>query len=141
MKRFIFVEHTADIKFVAFGKSIEEVFENSAMAVKKVICGKKIKEKITEEISLHSKGKGIEGLMYDFLEEFLFLFDSKGFLLGKIKKIEIKEKLGKYSLKCKMAGDNAQNYEISSHVKAVTYNEMFVRKEGKKWISQVVIDV
>ena len=30
MKTFEFLEHTADIKFQAFGKSIEEAFSNSA---------------------------------------------------------------------------------------------------------------
>lgn len=44
--RFKFLEHTADVKFQAFGEDIEKLFENSALALKESICGKiKIKEK------------------------------------------------------------------------------------------------
>jgi len=35
--KFKFLEHTADIKFKASGKDIEEVFDNSALALKEVI--------------------------------------------------------------------------------------------------------
>ena len=33
MKRFKFLEHTADVKFQAFGNNLEEVFENSALRI------------------------------------------------------------------------------------------------------------
>ncbi|RLG11686.1 archease, partial [Candidatus Pacearchaeota archaeon] len=49
-EKYKFLEHTADIKFQAFGDSIEEVFKNSALALKEIIVGKiKIKEKIKKE--------------------------------------------------------------------------------------------
>ena len=41
--KYKFLKHTADIKFQAFGKNIEDVFENSALALKESICEKKIK--------------------------------------------------------------------------------------------------
>ncbi len=140
--KYKFLEHTADVKFQAFGKNAEEVFENSALALKEAICGKmKIKEKRKNKFSLHIEGRGVEGALYSFLEEFLFLLDTEEFLLSKIKKISIKEKSGAYFITCEMTGDKASNYKFTNSVKAVTYNEMFVKKEKGKWISQVVIDV
>ena len=41
--KYKFLEHTADIKFQAFGKSIEKAFVNSAKAIVKTIYSKKIK--------------------------------------------------------------------------------------------------
>ncbi len=140
--KFRFLEHTADVKFQAFGKTVEEVFENSAMALKETICGKvKVSGKIKNKISLHIEGKGIEGTLYNFLEEFLFLLDAENFLIGKIKKISVKEKSGAYFIHCEIEGDKASNYKFTNSVKAITYNEMFVKKQGSKWISQVVLDV
>ena len=136
MKKFKFLEHTADIKFQAFGKNVEEVFSNSALALKETICGKiKIKEIKEEKIS--AKGKDFESLLYNFLEEIIYLLDAKKFLIKKIKKIEIKN----FELKAIIIGDKSSNYKFTNNVKAVTYNEMFVEEKGKKWISQVVIDV
>ncbi len=36
MEKFKFLEHTADIKFQVFGKTLEEVFENTALAISKI---------------------------------------------------------------------------------------------------------
>ena len=138
MKKFIFLEHTADIKFQAFGKTLEECFENSALAFAQAMYGGKVKDKKNKKIKV--KGKDLESLLYNFLEELLFLLDSENFFLSKTK-VKIKKKEDKYELNAELKGDNAKNYKIGLDVKAVTYNEMFVRKEGKKFICQVVLDV
>lgn len=137
-EKFRFLEHTADIKFQAFGKTLKEVFENSALALKEILVGdKKVRENIKKNIS--AKGKDYESLLYNFLEEFLVLFDSERFLLSEIKNIGISQK--DLKLKAKVIGDDAENYQISEHIKAITYNEMFVKKEKGRWLSQVVVDV
>jgi len=137
MEKFKFLEHTADIKFQAFGKNPEEVFENSALALKKILVeNEKIKNKIRKSFIV--KGKDYESLLYNFLEEFLVLFDSEGFVLSEIKNINIEKNL---ELTAEVVGDKAKNYEINEHIKAITYNEMFVKKENSKWIAQVVVDV
>ena len=136
MKKFKFLEHTADIKFQAFGKNTEEVFSNSALALKETISGKiKINEIKEKKISV--EGKDFESLLYNFLEEIIYLLDAENFLISKIKKIEIKN----FKLKAIILGDDASNYKFTNNVKAVTYNEMFVKKIKEKWVSQVVIDV
>jgi len=134
--KFKFLEHTADVKFQAFGKNAEEVFENSALAFKETICGKK-KIKGVEEIKVTAKGKDYEKLLYNFLEEILYLLDAENFLISKIKKIKIKGS----KLIATISGDKASKYRFTNNVKAVTYNEMFIKKEKGRWISQVVVDV
>jgi len=133
--KFKFLEHTADIKFQAFGKNVKEVFENSALALKSVICNGKVEKR--KKIKIKAKGKDFESLLYNFLEEFLFLFDSRNFLVSEIKNLKIK----KFQIEAEVLGDDAKNYKIKQHVKAVTYNEMFVKKQRSKWVAQVVIDV
>jgi len=139
--KYKFLEHTADIKFQAFGKTIEKAFENSAYALQEVITEKiKIKPVIKKKIEVEGRDK--EALLYNFLEEFLFLLDSENFVLSKINKISIKEQDNKeYKLIAEVIGDKARNYKFTNNVKAITYNEMFVKKEGKVYICQVVVDV
>ena len=136
LKRYIFLEHTADIKFQAFGKTPEKVFINSAYALKEIICGKlRIKDKIRKTIKI--KGKNFESLFYKFLEEIIYLIDAEDFLIKKVKKIELKD----FELKAVIEGDNASNYKFTNNAKASTYNEMFFKKIGNKWVVQAVIDV
>ena len=136
MVKYKFLEHTADIKFQAFGEDLEECFKNAALALKETISGKiKPVGKIKKKISIKAKDK--EALLYSFLEEFLFLLDSQDFLLGEIKKIKIKDR----ELKMEIVGDKANNYKFTNDVKAVTYSEMFIKKKKDKYICQVVLDV
>ena len=135
--KFKFLPHTADRKFQAFGKTIEEVFKNSALALFKTIYDEKISEK--KKFKIYAKGKDLENLMYNFLEEFLVLIDSKNFLPSQIKNLKLnKEKL---KIEAEVLGDDAENYNVSEHVKAITYNEMFIKKIKGKWVSQVVLDI
>jgi len=139
--KYKFLEHTADVKFQAFGSTLEKAFSNSALALAEVMTKKtKIKSKIKKEIKV--SGKDNSRLLYNFLEEFLFLFDSEGFILSKIEKLNIKEDR-KIKLEAEVSGDNVRNYKISQDVKAITYNSMFVKKDKKtkKFIIQVVLDV
>lgn len=133
--KYKFLEHTADIKFQAFGKDVEEVFENSVLAMFNSMSKEKIGKEIKKKIKV--SGKDYESLLYNFLEELLFLFDSEGFFLGEVEKSGIKD----FKLIAEVAGDKAENYELETDVKAVTYNDMFVREEKGKWIGQVVLDV
>ena len=134
--KFKFLEHTADVKFRAFGKDIEEMFENSALALKETIAPKiKVKNKIKKRFKI--EGKDNEAFLYNFLEEFLFLLDAENFLLNKVKVRFVKSK----KLEVEVWGDKASNYKFTNDVKAVTYNEMFVKHENGKWVAQVVLDV
>lgn len=139
MKNFKFLEHTADVKFQARGKTLEELFIAAAQALKETISGK-IKVKAKKKKKIKIKGKDYENLLYNFLEEILFLLDAEFFLISKIENLKIYKKK-EYNLIADVLGDQASNYNFTNEVKAITYNEMFVRQEGKEWICQVVIDV
>jgi len=135
--KFKFLEHTADIKFKAFGKTIEEVFENSALAIANIMYKGKVKKE--KKLRINVRGKDFESLLYNFLEEFLFLFDSENFLLSDVKNIKINEK--NLTVEAEVSGDDAKNYKISAHIKAITYNEMYIKKTKKGREAQVVVDV
>ena len=136
MGKYKFLEHTSDIKFQAEGKTIEEAFENAAYALAETMTkGVKVNAKINWKID--AGGKDYESLLYNFLEEFLFLLDAEDFLLSKIENITIKGE----ELEAEVLGDKASNYKISNNVKAITYNQMFVKQEKGKWVCQVVVDV
>ena len=133
-----FLEHTADLKVSVSEKTMEKSFASSALALKEAICGKiKVKSLIKKKIKV--SGKDYESLLYNFLEEFLYLIDAKGFLLSKIDKL----KISGFELEAEVSGDKSSNYksQFSNDVKAITYNEMFVRVNKEKCDIQFVLDV
>jgi len=139
--KYKFLKHTADIKFRAYGKKLEEVFENSGLAMFEAMHFVNIKK--VQERKIKVRGKDIENLLYVFLEELLVLLDSDDFVFSgaEIKIIHKEKGDGKFYLEGEIFGDDASNYQSGSAVKAVTYNEMFVKKIDREWVCQVVLDV
>ena len=136
MEKYKFLEHTADVKFQAFGKNLEEAFTNSALATTEIMTEDKVKAKEEKTITVSASKK--ETLLYEFLEHLLFLVDTEGFILSEVKTLEIKEN---YKLTATILGDNADNYEIQTHIKAVTYSDMFIKEEENQVTIQIVHDI
>lgn len=131
-----FLEHMADVKFRANGLTFEKMLVSAADALNETIRGN-IKILKDSEKSFYVEGKDKEELLYNFLEEFLFLLDAKEFLVAEIKSILIKGN----KLECIVIGDDAKNYNFTNDVKAITYNSMFVREKSGQFECQVVLDV
>ena len=138
MKKFVFLEHTADAKFQAFGKTIEECFANAGLAVNAVEAeiGKvKPREKLEIKVSADSQ----EALLHRFLEEVLFQMETREMLFSKIK-VKINE--GKNSLAAELFGEkiDGKRHELKTLAKAVTWNGFYLKKEKGVWTAQVVCD-
>jgi SHS2 domain-containing protein len=140
MKPYIYLPHTADAKFKAFGKSLEEAFANAAYAMTDVITDhKKVHCIVKKRLQVTSEDE--KALLYDFLEQFLILLDREGFLLSKISNIKIR-RAKKLALTATIEGDNhPQYYQTKTTIKAVTYQEMEIKEEKAKVSVQVVVDV
>ena len=131
-----FLEHTADVKFRADGATIEEMFVAASEAMNETVRGD-IRILEQDERSFEVEGKDLVGLLYNFLEEFLFLLDAEDFLVSSIKEIKIEGNI----CKCVVVGDVAENYKFTNDVKAVTYSDMFVEEKDGKFVCEVVLDV
>jgi SHS2 domain-containing protein len=134
-----FLPHTADVKFLASGQTLENAFTSAADALNETIRGD-IKILSQHESTFEVQGKDLENLLYNFLEEFLFLLDAQDFLTAEIKEISIDQV--NFQIKCTVIGDKAVNYKFTNDVKAITYNDMFVKQNKKgTWQAQAVLDV
>jgi len=139
-ERFRFFEHTADAKFQAYGRTIEEAFANAALAMASLMWDPgTIARKI--QIPVSARGHDLEQLLVRFLGEILYLLESRFFLLASAEEISIGKDDSGYALEAGFWGDSNSNaYEIHGGVKAVTYNEMEIIKNGGYTV-QVVVDV
>jgi len=140
VEKYKFMHHTADAKFQAFGQTLEEAFSHAALAIASLMWDQdKIEGKLT--IPIEVRGKDLQQLLVNFLEEILYLFETKGFLLGSVEDLTIHKNEGKFSLRALFIGDEYSSlYEIFGDVKAITYNEMAI-KENAPFMVQVVADI
>ena len=74
--KYDYFDVTADIGFYAYGKSLEEAYENAGLAMFNVITDiKKVKKQESKEFEIVSED--LVSLLYDYLEELLFLQDTE----------------------------------------------------------------
>lgn len=138
--RYRFVPHTGDAKFQAFGETLEEAFANAALALASLMWDWKKVQK-NRKIPVEIEGKDLSQLLVNFLEEILFLFDSKMFLLSSVERMHIEQNERENRLTADLIGDAySPQYSTFGEVKAVTYHELKIRKSHHFFV-QVVVDV
>ena len=155
MRRFQFLENiaTADCAFLAYGKTLSEVFENSALALFETMVETK-KVNPAKSYRLQAKSSNLEDLLYDFLSELVFLKDQKSMLFSKFKvRIEpqsqslVKSESGRLpsllNLQAEIWGEavDPQRHRLKVDVKAVTRHLFEIKKERGKFVARVVLDI
>lgn len=139
MKPYEFLEHTADVKFRAYGASLREAFANAARALfaSMVQIGE---VSAVEERVVEVESNRLRSLLYDFLEEMVLLQDAEGFLLHDVREIELDER--RLRVRAVLVGDIYRGqYELATQIKAITYSDMRIERRGQGWMIQVVPDI
>ena len=140
-KPFEYIEHTADLRFKSYGKTLGECFSNAAKAMFNAIVNPSTVKGRTEKTIKLSSPK-LELLMHDWLSEALFLFEDEGILFSDFK-VEVEENKG-FELTGTLRGEkyDPKRHVILTEIKAVTYHEMKIKKEEKGiWSAEVLCDI
>ena len=137
--KFKYLENVAiaDIAFEAYGKTLNEVFENSAYAFFDMTCNPKtVKQKIKKLIKV--KAENEKDLLYNFLSELIFLKDSKQLIFNKVKVVIKNNKL-----QATLHGDKIdyEKQELKNDVKAITYHMFNLEKIKNNYKATVVVDI
>jgi SHS2 domain-containing protein len=140
MERYRILDHPADGKFRAFGSTLEEAFGNAALAVAGQMwdwAALRPRTAVPVEIA----GRDLPQLLVKFLEEILYLFETRRFLLGAVDGIAIADTESGHTLRAVFRGETVSDgVEIFGDVKAVTYHEMRIEAACDHWMVQVVVD-
>jgi SHS2 domain-containing protein len=135
--KYKYLKHTSEAKFKAYGKNIEEVFRNCALAMFNIL-GDTDKVKCVKKKKIKIKARDYISLLYDFLSELLYVFETERVFIHDVKDIKISKD---FELSATIVGDDPGNYELSGDIKAVTYNDMAIKKTSKGYEAVVVVDV
>ena len=137
-RKYEYIEHTGDLGFKAYGKTLQELFINAARALFHVLVSPEtIEEK--EKRGVTVEAAALDELMVSWLGELLYLFDTQGLLL---KGFEIKM-LTENRLEATVRGEamDPRRHEIKTGIKAITYHQLYVREENGLWRAQVILDL
>lgn len=136
------MEHTADVYVVAYGKTLEEAFENAALATFETMTDTKMVEPKVED-KIEVEGHDEQALLYNWLEELIIKFEITENLYSRFEIPHIKKGSDGLKLKAKIWGEpfNPNKHPQKVGIKAVTYHQMEILKKPKDVTVKFILDI
>ena len=141
-KKFRFLEHTADAYIAAYGETLEEAFENAALATFEVMTDTdKVRPTITE--TLEVVGFDEKALLYNWLESLLVRFDIKENLYAIFSIKPFQRKVKGLRLRAVVKGEkfDPKRHPQKVGVKAVTYHRMEISRKLNEVTVKFILDI
>lgn len=134
MQRFELLEHTADTGLIAYGYDLAEAFANAAYGLFSIMAeldGVREVESRTMTVS----AEDVEGLLFNWLNELIYVFEVENRLLKRFDIIEFDER----QLKAVCWGEkyNPSRHQLKLGVKSATYHMLKVDKNKVRVIFDV----
>ena len=130
----------ADIAYEAYGKELDELFENAALAIFELSAELDTID-AKQKVEFELENKKLDNLLYDFLSEILFLKDSKYMVFRNVK-VAIQEGVSN-KLKAVLHGDtiNPKKQHLENDIKAITMHMFELKKTKDGYKARIVVDI
>jgi SHS2 domain-containing protein len=138
MKKFETFPHTADIGLRVYGNDLKDLFVNSGEGILFLMREEKdIEEKETYNFKIESDY--LEMLLYKFLNEFIYLFDSKNFIANRF----IIEEFNEKEINGKIFGEtfDPKRHKIKYAIKSCTLEDMKFEKIDSLYKVEIIFDI
>jgi SHS2 domain-containing protein len=144
VKKYEYLDHTADVQLHSWGESLKESFEQIAMSMFAYMTDiETVEMKVKQELNVQLENDDdLINLVYRWLDEWLFLFCAEPFFIAR--KIVIKEfDPIKFSIKAVAYGEQFAlgKHPQGTEVKAITYSNMQVHDKKPTNDIYVIIDI
>ena len=138
---FHYIEHVSDAMAEAYGRTLCEVFANSAKALVNIVCDL---PKIDPNKSVIVETEGFDqiSLLYNWLEKVLLTLLVDNIALANFE-VTIERSRDKYKLTgmCRGEAFSEHKHHYKVEVKAITYHEMKIFKRNDIFIVQFIVDL
>jgi len=140
--KFEFLEHVADVYVAARGQSVEEAFENAALAMFEVMTDtSRVKPAVKDEVAIEERDE--KALLYTWLEQLLLKFELGEMLFSKFNVTRLVQTNRGWRLHAVIFGER---YDRARHVskvgiKAVTYHQMEIGREDSGHVVKFILDI
>jgi protein archease len=138
MRPFETFEHTADIGLVARGRTLEEVFAHAAEGLVDIMVDPEgLHARTRLEVTASAPDR--EALLVAWLNELLYLLDTRGLLPRRCRIIRLTET----SLTAEIVGEtiDPRRHRVRRMVKAATYHGLHLAQEDGQWEARVILDL
>jgi SHS2 domain-containing protein len=133
---------TADVAFEAGGKDLAQLFTAAADALMNVMVSDLDTIGELQEIEFVVEHEELDLLLFNFLQEFIFLKDARRLLL-RTSSVCIEKRESDFIARVTARGEelNPEKHDLIVDVKAVTLYRFDLRRAEDGWVATVVLDI
>jgi SHS2 domain-containing protein len=133
-----YVDHTADAGIVVHASGLKELFARAAWGMFSLLTDLRA-IRLAEMTRVHIEASDRLALMVNWLSELNYRHVTERRLFGKFEVIE----LGATCLEAQIRGEkiDLQRHQIFTEIKAVTFHDLRVERDGQIWKAQIIFDL
>lgn len=134
-------EHTADLGLRVRAPDLSTLFVESAQALFAAIVEDLGTVQPIVKLEVQLAGEDREYLLFDWLNELLFRFDTQHLLFSQFE-VKLTES-PRLKLRGLAFGEplDRERHNLSHEVKAITYHGLKVEKSAEGWLAEVIVDI
>ncbi len=131
-------EHTADLGLRVKAADLPALFAEAAKGLMSVIVANLEEVKPVREMTLEVAGDALDELLFDWLSEVLYAFESEHLLLS-----EFVVELTGAGVKATARGEplDLGRHQLEHEVKAITYHGLKVEQTAEGWLAEAILDI
>lgn len=131
-------EHTADLGLRVWAADLETLFAEAGRGLTSMIAANLEEVRPVKEIALSVPGTRADELLFDWLTELLYLFETRHLLLT-----GFEVHLDTAGLRATARGEEADDsrHQLEHEVKAITYHGLKLEPADGGWLAEVIVDI
>ena len=131
-------EHTADLGLRVRAESLAQLFADAAKGLFSVLAANLDAVRSVQEKTYRIEGCETDYLLFDWLTELLYTFETEHLLLA-----EFDVRLDGEGLQATCRGEpiDRQRHELDHEIKAITYHGLKVEQRPDGWLAEVIVDI
>ena len=131
-------EHTADLGLRVRAPDLDTLFAEAARGLFSLIVENLDGVRPVRVVTYHVQGQDREYLLFDWLNEILFTFDTQHMLLS-----EFRVHVTDAGLEAEARGESLDlaRHRLDHEVKAITYHGLKVEQVSDGWLAELIVDI
>lgn len=131
-------EHTADLGLRVRAASLEQLFADAAKGLFSVLVANLDAVGGVQEKTYRIEGREIDYLLFDWLTELLYTFESEHLLLAEF---DVRVDAEGLQATCRGEPIDRSRHELEHEIKAITYHGLKVEPCPDGWLAEVIVDI
>lgn len=131
-------EHTADLGLRARAPNLNALFADAARGLFAMIVPELASVRANLSLEFALEGTALDLLLFDWLNELLYTYETRHLLFSDF---DVRIDAGRLTATARGEPLDRSRHVLDHEVKAITYHDLCVERDGDEWLAEVIVDI